>query len=340
MSNILFVLSQNEVIINAVKTSILINLFKNIVFVESELYDDNTTIFVQQSVDNGGAYISKKKTENFLTNMKTYEHLQNILPENIYILSIENFLSKQFQKEEVTFNVYIQFSHNGICTNTSGIPAKFPQSYLDDLKSMCNTIIYKNEDELDIILGYDKSIGLFIANDKNCPEDNWCKEFNSFDRTEQIVAAINFIEFRPIIMSRIPIENNFIDTLSILSDNTLKTILQYVILKKIKEIKIDIDYVVGLESNGLIFGSMIATLINVPFVQIKNDDIQKNSIKLNKNILDKNILVVDDILEDDKKIVMVNNLLQLTKPNTLNFFILGKNNNYLGELYKKIVFLF
>ena len=60
-TNILFVLSQNEIIMNAVKSSNLVNIFKNIIFIEEEMYMNDLIKSVVQPVGYGGSIISIEK---------------------------------------------------------------------------------------------------------------------------------------------------------------------------------------------------------------------------------------------------------------------------------------
>jgi adenine/guanine phosphoribosyltransferase-like PRPP-binding protein len=354
--NILFVLSQNPHIIEAVKSSKFINLFRQTVFVEKELYNSN--INIPQPIELGSRVINAININTFLGNLQNHEMLKNLDKENIFVLSIQNFLQKitdisnNQETVEIVDMVNVHFLHNNICSYAIGSPAKFPQIYFEELKSVSKLLGEKQENSDNItVFGYDKTLGSLFAELKNFDEENWCKEFNTFDRTTQVRNVLNSINFTQMIMSKM--ENNesnnesnnaFLDMSKVLADNTYKLLLKdslYNVFNNFKsKTNINIDYVVGIEGDGFILGTLLSEILNVPFVPARKDTeslsetfdydsykIQQNLIKFNKNIL-----VVDDIIQDGQVQKNIHSLLNFFLPNLTLFFGLGLNKNNLEKI--------
>jgi adenine/guanine phosphoribosyltransferase-like PRPP-binding protein len=348
--NILFVLTQNPHIIEAVKSSKFINLFRQTVFVEKQLYNSN--INIPQPIELGSQIINSVNINSFLGNLQNHEILKNLDKENIFVLSIQNFLQKvtdisnNQETTEIVDMVNVHFVHNNICSYAIGSPAKFPQIYFEELKSISKLLGEKQENSDNInVFGYDKTLGSLFAELKNVDEENWCKEFNTFDRTTQVRNVLNSINFTQMIMSKM---ENFLDMSKVIADNTYKLLLKDSLHNVFKNFKIksniNIDYVVGIEGNGFILGTLLSEILNVPFVPARKDTasfsetfdydsykIQQNLIKFNKNIL-----VVDDIIQDGQVQKNIHSLLNYFFPNLTLFFGLGLNKNNIEKIKENL----
>jgi type III secretory pathway component EscU len=110
-TNVLFILSQDETIINAVKSSCLVNIFRNIIFVEEEMYMNELVKSVIQPVGYGGSIISVEKIKTFIEQIKVKENLKDMIPENYYVMTIESLIDiigeeKKETCELVLVNLY------------------------------------------------------------------------------------------------------------------------------------------------------------------------------------------------------------------------------------------
>lgn len=342
--NILFVLNQNSHIIEAVKSSKFIKIFKQIVFVEKELYN-NPNLNIPQPIELGAQIINTVHINTFLTNLGNHEHLKQIDKQNIFILSIQNFLQKisdvsnNEEINEIVDMINVHFVHNNRCLYTLGSPAKFPQIYFEELKSISKVLGIKQDNSENLtILGYDKTLESLFTELKNPDAENWCKEFNQFDRVTQVRNVLNTINFTPMIINKME-HGSAIDFSKVLSDNTYKILLKDTLINLFDDFKsksnINIDYIVGIEGNGFILGTLLSELLNVPFVPARKNTesfgetydydsykIQQNLIKLNKNIL-----IVDDIIQDGLIQKNIHSLLNFFFPTITLFFGLGLNKN-------------
>jgi hypothetical protein len=346
--DILFVLTQNPHIIEAVKLSKFSRIFKTIVFVQKEMYM-NPVFNVPQLIENGSQIMNYLNVNNFLINIQKHETLKEIKKENLFILSIQNFLQKitDVSNNEIVDMVNIHFVHNNICTYFIGCPAHFPQIYFDELKSLSRPLEGKIGDTNDKnrinLIGYDKTLGSLFSELKNLDPENWCREFNNFDRKEQVLNVLNKINFTQIVFNKL-IHENTLDLSNVLSDHTHKLLLKDVLINLFDNFKLKsniiFDYVVGIEGDGVILGCIISEILNIPFVPVKKElscngetfeydsyKVQKNSILMNKNIL-----IVDNIIEDGIVQKNVTNLMKFFFPNLIIFFSFQLNKENIGEI--------
>lgn len=354
--DILFVLSQDKIIIEAVTKSKLIKIFKNIIFIEEELYElpeELNKLNLQQSLADMSFIICAEKIKSFnksiINDDKLKDKLKDILKENIYVMVIEKYIGNNNSETEknICENVNVELYHNNLCNYATGNPAIFPQKYFEELNLISNKIINEIEGN-QVILGYDKKISEIIAKNENCDENDWVSKFNNFNNIEQISKVVNSLQFEKIILNDISnndlSNNNYIN---ILSNNTHKQMLKDVIIKKFLSTEslrtINLNYIIGVEGNGNIYGMMISELFNIPFIPIKN----LNNLKLNIN--DSNVLIVDETINTGKTIFEISKKLKENSNININenYLVLTENTElkkYSQELlkdkYKKIHILF
>jgi adenine phosphoribosyltransferase len=357
----LFVLSQNEAIMNAVKSSNIVTIFKNIIFIEEELYTNDLVKAVGQSVSYGSSIISVEKIKNFIEQMKTKDFLKDISEENYYIMTIENTLDIiGDEKKEPCELVCVQIYNKQNIYHSIGLPAKFPEKYVEKIKNTAKPILIENTQEnnennnKEIFLGFDKSIKSIILENEDSEDwkDEWVKQFNEFTKHEQYIYVINQLHYADIL------KNNTNNLYEILSEPLYKNMLKISILQKLNKIKnLNIDYVVGIESSGFCVGILIADMLNIPFVPIRrsgyltgevystivdkgnmldNIEISKSSIK-NKS----NILIVDDIINTGNTINSASTLIKNFEPQSVNLFIIRQTSSTITstkftELYENL----
>lgn len=362
--DILFVLSQNHIEMEAVKASNLVRIFKNVIFIEPELYK-NCELNIPQPIELGGMLVNVDRINTFMKNVLSDEKFtKNIQNENVYVLSITNFLQsikkdvsgEEFIKGYDAVNVHL--FHNGNFTYVIGGLADVPEIYIEELKSVSKPIFQTQEEtNKQIILGCDKSIGSLIAEIKNVPEDNWCKEFNNFDRVQQIASALNDIDYKPLIINYLK-TNDTLDITKCFTNITYKNMLNTTITKKIieftQENKLEIDYVSAAEENGLMLGVFISDILGLPFVPIKyhseclTETYDYDSYKVQQNSMQNNkvVLIVDDIITDGVKQKSIHSILNFFFPRVSLFFTLGLVENqmetikdHMGNLFNNIITL-
>ena len=103
---------------------------------------------------------------------------------------------------------------------------------------------------------------------------------------------------------------------------------------------INVDYVVGVEGNGFILGTLLSEILNIPFVPARKDTeslsetFDYDSYKIQQNLIQsrKNILVVDDIIQDGLIQKNIHSLLNFFTPTVTLFFALGLNKNNLEKI--------
>ena len=343
--NILFVLNQNPYVLEAVKSSKFGKLFKLIVSIDKEIYN-NSDLNIPQPIELGAQIINTVNIKSFLTNIEKHEVLKEVEKENIFILSIQNFLKNNTDvsnNQEIVDMVNVHFVHNNICSYAVGSPAKFPPIYFEELKSVSKIFVEKNENNENVILGYDKTIGAIFEEVKGLNPENWCKEFNSFDRVEQVREVLNLINFTPFVINKMQYETT-LDLSRVLSDITHKLLLKDIIENIFKSFEnktnINIDYILGREGNGFLLGMFISDVLNIPFVPIRKDSesfgetfeydsykVQQNLIKMNKIVL-----IVDDLIEDGLIQKNMYSLLNFFRPHITLFFALGLNKNNIDKI--------
>lgn len=340
--DILFVLSQDKIIIEAVTKSKLIKVFKNIIFIEKELYElpeEFSKINLQQLVADMSFIISTEKMKSFNKSKMTDEKLKNISEENIYILTIEKYIGNNKMSEEMNICefVNVELYHKNLCNYAIGSPAQFPQKYFEELNTVSNKIL--NEvDGKQVILGYDKNINEIIAKNENCDENEWVNKFNDFNNIDHILNVVNSLNFNKIVLNDIS-NNNLI---SIVSNYTHKQMLKDIIIRKFLSSEVlrslNIDYIMGNEGNGYIYGMMVSELFNIPFIPITNN--------LNININNTNVLVVDESIDTGKNIYDISQILNKNHA-SVNYLVLTENTEtkqqaqeLLEDEYKKVHVLF
>ncbi len=361
--DILFILTQKDLEMKAVKSSNLVNIFTNIIFVEPELYE-NRELNIPQPVDIGGMLVNVDKINSFLKKINSDEKLkEGVVNKNVYVLSFENFLQTIKKDDTGVVTVYdsvnVHLYNKGTFTYTIGGLAEFPQIYIEEFKTVAKPIIQNQEGTNNpIMLGFDKTFGSLISEIKGAPEDNWCKEFNKFDRIEQIAVTLNSIDYKTFLFNTMK-ENDTLDLSKIFTNITHKNMLSISCIKKIVEFvkknEINIDYICGADENGIMFGTFIANLLGLPFVQIKHnsdcisESYDFDSYKVQQNMMEQNkvVLIVDDLITDGLKQKSISSVLSFFFPRITLFFTLGlteKNGDeakeYMGDLFNNIIALF
>jgi adenine phosphoribosyltransferase len=322
----LYVLSKSQVKQTAVKTSFLSDLFSEI-----EFYSNDFSA-VSQPVDNGGKYVCRKRIETFLKN--------NVLKENEYVLSIENYITLNCTELAVC-----EMYHNNTYETVYGVEGKFPPFLLEKLQSTAEKIYQDDE-----LIGYTNTIGKilkdFLAEDNiSIKDDNWIGFYNDFDRVEQIQTAFDKFTFKQFMKLNIKSYPDFPkkgiifdDVLGLLADKDMIKFLRHSIKKELKSKKY--DAIVGLESRGFLFGMLISDLLEIPFVPVRKEgklpgevftvqykkeygsdvfQIQQNSIKS-----DMTILIVDDIIATGGSLMASFDLIKNFSPLKIDFFVLGE----------------
>jgi hypothetical protein len=164
--DVLFVLTQNDLEMQAVKSSNLLNIFKNIIFVEPELYK-NTELNIPQPIELGGMLVNIDKINSFVKNINTDEKLiKGIENKNYFVLSFVNFL-KTIDNDisgVKTIKAYdavnVHLFNKETFTYTIGGLAEIPNIYVEELKTISKPI-FQNQDGTNkpILLGCNKTIG-------------------------------------------------------------------------------------------------------------------------------------------------------------------------------------
>jgi hypothetical protein len=343
--DILFVLSQDKIIIEAITKSKLIKIFKNIIFIEKELYElpeEFNKINLQQIVADMSFIVCAEKLKSFNKSKMNDDKLKNIPEENIYVLTVEKYIrnnSTPEQEMNICEYVNVEIYHKNLCNYAVGSPAKFPQKYFEELNIVSNKIL--NEvDGKQIILGYDKKISEIISKNENCEENEWVNKFNDFNNIDQILNVVNSLNFDKIVLNDVS-NNNLIN---ILSNNTHKQMLKDIIIRKFLSTEslrsINLDYIIGNEGNGNIYGMMISDIFNIPFIPIKN------LINTNIDITNSNILVVDESINRNN-IYEISQILNKNNPNSVNYLGVTENTEtkqnveeFLEDEYKNVHVLF
>ena len=341
-TNVLFVLSQNESIMTAVKSSNIVNIFRNVIFIEEELYTNDLIKSVVQPVGYGGSIISVEKIKKFIEQMKLKDNLKDIPEEVYYIMTVENVIDIiGEEKKETCELVFVHLYHKQNLYHSLGFPAKFPEKHATTIKTTAKPISIQNTQEntenanKEIFLGFDKSIKSIILENENSDNwnDEWVKQFNEFTKIEQYVYIINQLNYADIL------KNYTNDLYEILSNPLYKNMLKVSIIQKISKIKdLKVDYVVGIETSGFCIGTLIADILNLPFVPIRrsgyltgdvyttivdkgsmldNIDIAKSAIP-NKS----NILIVDDMINTGNTINASQLLIKNFEPESVNLFVI------------------
>ncbi len=363
-THILFVLSQEETIMNAVKASTLVNIFNNIIFIEEELYTNELVKSVIQPASYGGSIISVEKIKNFIEQMKTKDNLKDIPEEKYYILTVENSLDIiGEEKKEPCELACVHLYNKGNIYHSIGLPAKFPEKYVEKIKSDAKPISIQNTQEnsenanKEIFVGFDKSIKSIILENEDSEDwkDEWVKQFNEFTKHDQYVFVINQLHYADIL------KNNTSNIYEILSYPTYKNMLKHSIIQKISKIKdLKVDYVVGIESSGFCVGTILAEILNLPFVPIRRSGyltgevysaiVDKGSmldnIEISKSAItnNSNVLIVDDFINTGNTINSSIKLIKNFEPASLNLFIIRQTSSStttkLSELYENLHILF
>jgi len=361
-TNVLFILSQNELIMNAVKSSNLVNVFKNIVFIEEEMYTNDLINSVIQPVGYGGSILSIEKIKKFIEQMKTKDNIKDISEENYYIMTIENLIDIiGEEKKETCELVLVNLYYKKHIYHSIGLPAKFPEKYAEQIKINAKPISIENKDETseninkEIFLGFDKSIKSIILENEDSEDwnDEWVKQFNKFTKIEQYIYVINELNYADIL------KNNTSNLYDILENSLYKNMLKVSIIQKINKIKdLKVDYVVGIETSGFCIAILVADLLNVPFVPIRRSGYLKgdiySSIVDKGNMLDKieisklvitnksNILIVDDMINTGNTIKSALTLINNFEPSSINLFVIRQTSTTtkFSEIYDNLHILF
>ena len=370
-ASVLFVLSQDQNIVDSIKTSNVVKYFKNTIFIEKELYESEVINNVKQCVGRGGHIINEMKIKNFVSNMQTKDLLKDLSPRNTFVLSIQNYIDVIKDSEKIGDYVNVQLYHNNLCVFSSGFPANFPERYIDELKKHSKAFSGKIDDQ-EVLIGYDSSLGELISQEEKCETNNWMEKFNEFTNVQQITNVINTLDFSYLLTSSInSYKNTFTqvkmpNVMELLSNQTYKSIINEKILAKLLNIKdLKADVVVALESNAIAFGVVIAEILKVPLVTIKkydtdnsigethsllyksNDKICEINVQKDSILPESDILIIDDLLRNGEDLMGAHDLVQNFSPSSVNFFTImqvaelkEKAQEVMGDLYKNVNVLF
>jgi adenine phosphoribosyltransferase len=360
-TNVLFVLSQDELIMNAIKSSNIVNIFRNIIFIEEELYSNDLVKSVVQPVGYGGSIVSIEKIKVFIEQMKLKDNTKDISEENYYIMTVENIIDIiGEEKKETCELVFVHLYHKQVLYHSIGLPAKFPEKHATTIKNSSKPISIENmqntqENTQEIFLGFDKTIKSIILENEDSEEwnDEWVKQFNEFTKLEQYVYVINQLNYVDIL------KNNTNNIYEILENPLYKNMLKCSILQKISKIKdLKIDYVIGIESSGMYLGLLVADILNLPFVPIRRSGyligdvyttiVDKgkmlDNIEISKSAINNksNILIVDDIINTGNTIKSALTLINNFNPSSVTLFVMKQSttSTKLSELFENLHILF
>jgi adenine/guanine phosphoribosyltransferase-like PRPP-binding protein len=370
-ASVLFVLSQDQNVVEGIKSSNLVKYFKNTIFIEKELYESEVINSVKQCVGRGGHIINEMKIKNFITNMQTKDILKDLSPRNTFVLSIQNYIDVIKDKEEIGDYVNVQLYHNNLCVFSSGNPANFPEKYIDELKRNSKAFSGKIGDQ-EVLIGYDNSLGDVISQEEKCESNKWMEKFNEFTNVQQISNVTNTLDLSYLIkMSINSYKSNTYqvkmpNVMELLSNQTYKSIINDKILAKLISIKdLKADVVVALEPNANTFGVIVAEILKVPLVTIKkydtdnsigethsllykcNDSICELNVQKNAILPDSDILIIDDLFRNGEDLMGAHDLVQNFSPSSVHFFTImevpelkEKSQEVMGDLYKNVNVLF
>jgi adenine/guanine phosphoribosyltransferase-like PRPP-binding protein len=351
-SNVLFVLNQNEIEMNAVKSSNLSSIFRNIIFVEEELYTNEIVKSVIQPVGPGGFIKSIEKIKTFIEKMKTKDNLKDIPQENFFILTVESLIDLvgEEEKKETCELAVVHLCHKEMIYHSIGVPAKFPEKYATSIKNSALPVTIQNTKEdsdnkdKEIFLGFDKTISSIIMENEDSEDWNgeWVNKFNSFSKVEQYIFVINQLNYVDCL------KNITTDFYTILQNPLYRNMLKVSIVQKFSKIQdFKIDYVVGIEKNGYCIGILIAEIFNLPFVPIKysinlNGDIYSEmftrgsnvyNLEMNKSSIvhKSNILIVDDIIDTPETINAAQKIVKHFEPSSVNVFVTKQTSSVLEQ---------
>jgi adenine/guanine phosphoribosyltransferase-like PRPP-binding protein len=363
-ASVLFVLSQEQSVVESIKASNIVKYFKNTIFIEKELYESDIINNVKQCVGKGGHIINEMKIRNFVANMQQKEILKDLVPRNTFVLSIQNYIDVIPDTQLFGDYVNVQLYHNNLCVFSSGIPANFPEKYIDELKKVSKSFSGKINDE-EILIGYDNSISKIIIREENLEENKWMEKFNEFTNVQQLTNVINTLDFVYLILQSIKTYKSIPNVMEILSNQTYKSILNDKIFAKLISLKdLKADVVVALESNAYVFGMIVSELLKLPLVAIKNgstenrgevysllyknnDTISEMTVEKEFVLPDSDILIVDDVLKNGEELMAAHDLMQNFSPSSVNFFTImqvaelkDKALEVMGDTYKNVHVLF
>jgi len=363
-ASVLFVLSQDQSIVEGIKASNIIKYFKNTIFIEQELYENELINNAKQCIGKGGHIINEMKIRNFVSNMEKKEILKDLAPRNTFVLSLQNYIDVIPDKQSFGLYVNVQLYHNNLCVFSSGLPANFPEKYIDELKKVSKSFSGKIKDE-ELLICYDNSISSIIAREEKLEENTWMEKFNEFTNVQQLTKVINTLDFEYLILKSIKSYKNIPNVMEILSNQTYKSILNDKIFAKLISLKdLKADVVVALESNAYVFGLIVSELLKLPLVTIKNGNVEnmgevysllyKNNDKISEMTIEKefvlpdsDILIVDDVLKNGEELMAAHDLMQNFSPSSVNFFTIMKVTDLkdkaaevMGDAYKNVHVLF
>ena len=290
---------------------------------------------------------------------KTFMKNENKSLTNCIIVSIENFIETESCQDKCC--VAIEYNGKSICGISDDETVMFPKKYLAELGPEIN---------YDGMLGHANTIGECVhKDDPTYSKNDWMSKFNIFvTRRLQIENAYNNINFKIFLTGFIKYVPNFSkggmicpNIFPLLQDPYLGQLLYSQIIDKLKDL--EIDYVVGLDAPGFIFGSVIADRLGVGFVPMTkvheknlspdalNIEIDSpNCLEIERHCIPSNstILIVDDILTTGDMLLCANSLIRWFEPTNVFTFVLSKINELTGEakislgeeVYDKLIILF
>ncbi len=302
----LYLLSTSPIKIGAVKSLDLVKS-SDLIYVD---VTDNAHMPPQPVGYDGGLQCAIRRTKLFKQSLPS-----NFDPFHDVIMSIENFIVPD-EKRDVCC-VYIELNGKGLHSYSDNIYNPiYPEEYAVEMGEIV--------DYNDGITGYRKTMGQIIHDHNNAiPSNDWAANYGGTNRHDQIISSyanFNRIEFLKNFIRYVPDHPEpgvlFTDLMPLTANIVLKNMLYDVMIDKIKQTigNIKIDYIVGLDARGFIFGEAISEKLNIAFVAMRKKgklggsdcyyeeygkeygkgdalEIVKTTMRPNSNVL-----IVDDVL--------------------------------------------
>jgi adenine phosphoribosyltransferase len=257
-----------------------------------------------QPTENSVEYCATKRVINYKENCKDYN-------KSDIIFSFENYIDINEQKDYC----FVVMKFNDIYITSRSFGISIPDGYV---KKLVETV---PKDEL--IDAYTKTVGNLLKEDNSKIDDkNWMFQLHNIDRKYQIKSALDNLDFKSAFDSEIPVIQDFpskgvgfFDILQISRNPFLaRKLTEYMADYYTKYFDCEIDYIVGLEARGFIFGPTLALELQCGFLcmrkagKLPGDVVRAEYYKeysngkpdvfemQNIDLTGKNILIIDDIL--------------------------------------------
>lgn len=365
----IFVLSLNSDKINAVKHFNLVldthDCSDNLIAID---VNDHNLMPKQPVGFDSGLNCAFKRIELFKQKLFDSSNEHSFDENYDVIISIENFIDTDTQKD--------------ICCVVIQLKGIFVHSYSDDMfnPTYPNEQIYLKElgeiKQLENMSGYDTTIGSIIEKHKKLQKNSWHEYCGSFSRRAQIINAIRKIiietdfvkQFTRIVENHPQPGIRFSDLSTVVANGVIQRMLLKRMVIKLNDFlcKYDnenyrINYVVGLDARGFIFGTLLSSYLKADFVPMRKkgklggSDCYSESygkeygvdcFEIIHNIMRKksNILIVDDIIATGGTILAAKKLCENYDPTNITCLVVDeikelKNvaKEKLGDFYNNLI---